>query len=163
MSYTMKSTFFDKIKRFSFVGIATIFPLSITGYLIYFLFHLTDSIMGIHVNGFLTDAFGFNIPRLGLLLVIAIIVATGYVSTHWMGDRFLPLIDRKLFNLPVVKKNLSFCRAVVGFSVYGKKILEQVVLVQYPETVSSSLEFVTSQNLATFDETQESNNRSSQT
>lgn len=154
-SQTHKPTsLWEAIRRSFLTGIATVFPIFITIYVVAFAIDYLDGLLGGPINAFLRQRFGFAIPGLGLFVAVAAIVAAGFLSRHWIGKVLFPWIDRWLQRLPIFASIYPSAKQLSDFLLGRNKTMEfkQVVLVQYPEKGSYSLGFVTNRGMTEFDQ-----------
>lgn len=116
------------IRRWFFAGLLVWIPLGATLLVIRFLFNLLDASL-LLVPGSLRP----DIPGLGVLLSIVLVLGTGAVAANFIGGRVVLWVERQLNHIPLVR------------SVYGgvKKLAEtlfsktssafrKVVLIEYP-------------------------------
>ena len=128
------------LRRYFVTGLATLFPVAVTTYLLVVIFKFSD--------GFLGKRLGLQIPGLGLLITIAFIFATGVFSVHFFGRVVFRTLEDLLVRLPVVSKILPAVKQLAGF-LFGdgesKKQIRRVVLVQYPREGVYTMAFVTNE------------------
>jgi len=116
------------IRRWFFAGLLVWIPLGATLLVIRFLFNLLDASL-LLVPGSLRP----DIPGLGVLLSIVLVLGTGAVAANFIGGRVVSWVERQLNHIPLVR------------SIYGgvKKLAEtlfsksssafrKVVLIEYP-------------------------------
>ncbi|MDP2831266.1 MAG: DUF502 domain-containing protein, partial [Candidatus Omnitrophota bacterium] len=132
--------------RYFITGLLTILPIFLTSYLIFIIFRLIDSIVGGIINSYLKAAFGFSIPGLGFILAILIILVTGFVVSHLLSKRALPLIERWFLKLPGIRQLYPPVKQIVGFIFSkDKAVFKKVVLVEYPSKGIWSVGFMTNE------------------
>ncbi|MDD5584184.1 MAG: DUF502 domain-containing protein [Candidatus Omnitrophica bacterium] len=121
----------NKLKRYFIAGLLTILPIFLTLYLLFIIFRLIDNIIGRIINSYLKAEFGFSIPGLGFIVAILIILVTGFVVSHLLSKRTLPLIERWFLKLPVVRQIYTPIKQIIGF-IFSKdnKVFKKVVLVE---------------------------------
>ncbi len=128
------------LRRYFVTGLATLFPLSITIWLLVKIFEFADGLLGQYL--------AIQIPGLGLLMTILVILAVGVLSTHFVGRLVFPTVETWFSRLPVVNKIYPAVKQLAKFLFAGKgdqKAFRKVVLVQYPRPGSYSLAFVTNE------------------
>lgn len=127
-------------RRYFVTGLATLFPLTVTCYLLVLIFRFTDGLLGrfLHVRA----------PGLGLLVTLAIILAVGVVSLHFFGRVVFATFEAWFGRLPIVKRIYPAVKQLTQFifSEGGRQsAFRQVVLVQYPRPGVYSIAFVTNE------------------
>ncbi|MBD3426426.1 MAG: DUF502 domain-containing protein [Candidatus Omnitrophica bacterium] len=147
-----KSTFGTRLRRYLISGIATVLPLFITFYIIGFLFHLANRFMGRYINDFLVANYGFSIPGLGLLLLVAVTVFIGAFVSNFVGRKLFSLAERFFYKTPVVANIYPSAKKLSDFlfKEEEKKKFRKVVLVEYPAPGSYSIGFLTNKGIDEF-------------
>jgi len=136
----------NKLKRYFIAGLLTILPIFLTLYLLFIIFKLIDNIFGRIINSYLKAAFGFSIPGLGFIMAILIILVTGFVVSHLLSKRALPLIERWFLKLPGIRHIYPSIKQIVGFIFSkDKTVFKKVVLVEYPSKGIWSVGFMTNE------------------
>ncbi|MFA6350485.1 MAG: DUF502 domain-containing protein [Candidatus Omnitrophota bacterium] len=136
----------NKLKRYFITGLLTILPIFLTLAILFIIFRLIDNVIGKIINSYLKTAFGFSIPGLGFILVILIILVTGFVVSHLVSKRTLPLIERVLLKFPGIRQIYPSVKQVVGFIFSkDKDVFKKVVLVEYPSKGIWSVGFMTNE------------------
>lgn len=128
------------LRRYFVTGLATLFPVAVTLYLIYWIFNAAD--------GTLRRALGFEIPGLGLVVTLLIIVLVGVFSVHLFGRVAFQAIETALNRLPVVKSIFPAVKQLTQFLFKEEgepSAFRRVVLVQYPRPGAYSIAFVTNE------------------
>ncbi|HEX4986274.1 MAG TPA: DUF502 domain-containing protein [Burkholderiales bacterium] len=89
---------------------------------------------------------GFNIPGLGVLLTLAIVLLTGMLAANMIGQRLVHLWESLLGRIPIVKSLYSSVKQVSDtlFSSSGQAF-RKALLVQYPRQGSWTIAFLTGQ------------------
>jgi uncharacterized membrane protein len=107
---------------------------------------LIDNIIGRIINSYLKAAFGFSIPGLGFIMAVLIILVTGFVVSHLLNKRALPLIERWFLKLPGIRQIYPSIKQIVGFIFSkDKAVFRKVVLVEYPSKGIWSVGFMTNE------------------
>ena len=138
-----------KFKKYFFLGIAVILPVFITLYALILVFHFTDSLIGKSINAFLLNNLGFSIPLLGFFLVIFIILAIGFICSHFIGRELFLLLEKVFQKIPLVSNIYPPAKQLSNFlfSQEEKEKFKKIVLVEYPGPGSYAIGFVTNENL----------------
>ncbi len=136
----------NKLKRYFITGLLTILPIFLTLYLFFIIFRLIDNIIGGIINSYLKAEFGFSIPGLGFIMAILIILLTGFVVSHLLSKKALPLIERWFLKLPGVRQVYPPIKQIIGFIFSkDKAVFKKVVLVEYPSKGIWSVGFMTNE------------------
>ncbi len=88
------------IRKYFLTGILVLVPLAVTLYIMFFLFQLTDGILGVAV----AKSIGYRIPGLGLVFTALICVAVGLVAQNYFGKK---VIDAQGNNFPLLIKYID--------------------------------------------------------
>ena len=133
-----------QIVKYFLQGLLYMAPLSLTIYTIYIIFQWGDSIL----NSYIVKFLGFDIPGLGLIIVLLFITLIGYVGTTILFNPIITSLDKLVSQAPLVKIIYSsikdFMSAFVG---KDKKFTEPVLVKIYNGTNLEKLGFVTQRDL----------------
>jgi uncharacterized membrane protein len=114
-----KGNIFKSIIRYFVQGVLVLAPISITAWLLYYLFDKVDGILRPYVN----------IPGLGFAIIIVFVLLVGWVSSTILVTSILNLFDHWLERTPGVKfiysSTKDFFRAFAG----DKKKFDKAVLI----------------------------------
>jgi len=122
--------------------LATLFPIAVTLWLVVVIFRTADRFLGRWL--------GFQIPGLGLVVTIGLIIAVGVFSVHFFGRAIFLTLEAWLSRLPLVKKIYPPVKQLAQFlfnEESRRAALRRVVLVQYPRPGVYSLAFVTNETV----------------
>jgi len=133
------------IKRYFLTGIAALFPLFITAYVIALLFRAANRFDGNYINHFLALRYGFTVPGAGLALLVCVIFLTGFISSNYIGRKVGPLMEKVFLRIPLVAYIYPPARQLSDFLFGGDKkmMVQKVVMVEYPAPGSYSIGFMT--------------------
>jgi uncharacterized membrane protein len=132
--------FGQALRRYFVTGLATLFPVAMTTWLLVGIFNFADRLLG--------NALGFQIPGLGLVVTVLAILAVGVLSIHFFGRVAFRALEVGFSRLPLVKKIYPTVKQLAQFlfSEEGRQTaFRRVVLVQYPRPGAYSLAFVTNE------------------
>ena len=131
------------VRRYFIAGLATLFPVAVTAWIVKAIFKFSDQLLGQYLP--------FNIPGLGLLLTLIIIMLIGVLSVHVVGRVFFHTLDAWLVRVPLVKKIYPAAKQLAQFIFSdggkGKAAFRLVVLVEWPRLGSFSIGFVTNDTM----------------
>ena len=126
------------LRRYFVAGLATLFPATVTVYLLVSIFQFTDGLIGRHL--------AVHIPGLGLLLTVLILLLVGFLATHFLGRVVFPTVELWFARLPLVRQIYPAIKQLTQF-LFGAEgrppSFQRVVLVEYPRSGLYSLAFVT--------------------
>jgi uncharacterized membrane protein len=103
------------------------------------------AIIAVFPSQFAADLQHFReLPGVGILIVIAVILATGIVAANFAGQWWIRLWDQIIARIPIVKSIYSSVKQVSGtlFSSKGNAF-RKAVLIPYPRNGSWTIAFVT--------------------
>ena len=133
-----------KLARYFLQGLLLISPLAITIYAIVAAFKFIDGLL-IH---YLTEALGFRIPGLGLILILVSITVIGILGSSILFKPFIHSIDKIVSKAPLVKiiytSIKDFMSAFVG---KDKKFTEPVLVMLSKDSHLERIGFVTQHDL----------------
>jgi uncharacterized membrane protein len=114
-----KGNFLRSVIRYFVQGVLVLAPISITAWLLYYLFEKVDGILRPYVN----------IPGLGFVIIIVFVLLVGWISSTIVVTSILNLFDHWLERTPGVKfiysSTKDFFRAFAG----DKKKFDKAVLI----------------------------------
>ena len=130
------------LRRYLLAGLATLFPATVTLYLLWAIFRLSDGLLGKYLT--------VHIPGLGLLLTLVILLLVGFLSTRFFGRVVFPTLETWFSRLPVIRSIYPAVKQLTEF-LFGAKGrppgFQKVVLVEYPRPGLYSLAFVTHEEM----------------
>jgi len=92
-----------RIRQYFFAGVAAIFPVMVTIYVVLFIFRHADNILGKFINAYLIKSYGYKIPGLGIILGLILTILIGMVANHFIGKRLIPFLERYFLKLPFIR------------------------------------------------------------
>ena len=129
------------IRRYFVTGLATLFPVVVTLWLVHAIFQIAD--------GFLGRQLGVQIPGLGLVLTVVVILAVGVISIHFFGRVVFQAVELAFVRVPVIRHIYPAVKQLAQFlfnEETRRATFRRVVLVQYPRPGAYSLAFVTNES-----------------
>ncbi|MFC2091684.1 DUF502 domain-containing protein [Elusimicrobiota bacterium] len=142
------------IKKYFFSGIATLFPLFITSYIITVIYQFTNRFVGNHINAFILQNYNITIPGLGFVITILVIIILGFLSSIFVGKKLLPLFENLFSRIPFVTSIYPPAKQLSNylFKRVNKDELKKVVLVSSLFRDSYSIGFITHEGLSNFNQ-----------
>jgi uncharacterized membrane protein len=140
--------------RLAFVtGIARVFPVFLTVYVVFLVFAFVNNIAGSYCNALLRRYAGFEIPFLGLILAVLVVLGAGAVSRNWAGRTLFHFVEQLLKRTPVVTSIYPSAKQLSDFLFgrNGARGFREVVIVEYPQPGAYALGFVTNEEIEVID------------
>ncbi|MDD5561734.1 MAG: DUF502 domain-containing protein [Candidatus Omnitrophica bacterium] len=136
----------NRLRKYFITGLVVVVPVIFTVYVLVVLFRFTDNILGRFLNVYLRNTLGFNIPGLGALIFILLILLAGFLASRYIGKRIFPLMDRWFSSLPLIRNIYPTFKQVISFILAQKEFgFKKVVLAEYPSKGIWSLGFLTNE------------------
>ncbi len=133
------------LRRYFVAGLLVWIPLGITLWVLKLLVDAMDQSLLLLPENLRSDAlFGFHVPGLGIILTLAIVLATGALAANFVGRRVLNLGHTILGRIPIVRSIYGGVKQISDtlFSPEGKAF-RRAVLVRYPHAGSWTVALVT--------------------
>jgi uncharacterized membrane protein len=127
------------LRRHLIAGLIVIAPLGATIFVLYHIFIWLDGILG----SFLYAAIGRSIPGLGLLALLVLLLAVGWVAERAIGARVINTWNAWLERVPLARRVYSASNRIVR-AIFGgtRSFFREVVLVEYPSDGRWSIGFL---------------------
>jgi uncharacterized membrane protein len=127
--------------RATFVtGLVVTVPIVATFLALRFLFYSLDGLLGPTV----ARLTGREVPGLGLLATLALVMAAGLGARSFVGHRLVSLGERLIGQLPVAGSVYRASRDIVETATLSKRqVFREVVMIEYPRPGLYSYGFVT--------------------
>ena len=138
-----------RLRKYLVTGLLVWVPLGITIFLVRFLVNFMDQTLLLLPPQSRPEALlGFNIPGLGILLALIVLLGTGLFAANFFGRVLIDMWEKTLQKIPLVRSVYSaaksFAEVVLTDSTDSFK---QVLLIEYPRKGLYSLCFQTSTDL----------------
>ncbi len=133
------------LRRYFVAGLLVWIPLGITLWVLKLLVDLMDQSLLLLPEQFRTEAlFGFHVPGLGIVLTVAIVLATGALAANIFGRQLLTFGHNVLVRVPIVRSIYGGVKQISDtlFSPEGKAF-RRTVLVRYPHAGTWTVALVT--------------------
>lgn len=129
------------IKNYLITGLLVWLPISLTIWIIKILLESLDKIIPNQVTQML---FGVNIPGIGLIFVIMILLITGIIARNVFGRSLLLLSNKIILKIPVVKSLYKGIRQV-SYTLLSSNgtAFRKALLVQFPHQNAWTIGFIT--------------------
>jgi len=133
------------VKKYLITGLLIWIPLAITFMVLAWIVNTLDQIILWLPEGVQPKVmFGFNIPGVGLVLSVLIVLSTGLVAANVLGQKLVQVWEAVLARIPVVKSIYYSVKQVSDtlFSSNGQAF-RKALLVQYPRQGAWTIAFLT--------------------
>ena len=133
------------LRRYFVAGLLVWIPLGITLWVLTLLVDMMDQSLLLLPERYRSEAlFGFHVPGLGIILTVAIVLATGALAANLFGRKILALGDAVLSRIPIVRSIYGGVKQISDtlFSPEGKAF-RRAVLVRYPHQGAWTVALVT--------------------
>jgi uncharacterized membrane protein len=135
-----------KILRKFLAGLATILPVLITAYLLYWLAKSAEKSLGSLIRLVLPE--GWYWPGMGIGAGIILIFFIGLLMQAWGVRSLVAWVERIVLRIPLIKTVYGAVRDLIGFITQGKDSgLRQVVAVSIGDEKIQLIGFVTREDL----------------
>ncbi len=135
-----KSTW-SLIRRYLLTGIVVIAPVGVTAYVLWWIFTRLDRILGR-----VFQVIGLRIPGLGLMVLIALVIAVGWAAQQAIGRELITLGKAWLKKFPLTRTIYSAASQIVEQIVgEDRRFFKSCVLVEYPRPGCWAIGFLTSE------------------
>ena len=128
-------------RRYFVAGLATLFPVAVTLWLVVWIFQFADSFLGRQLR--------IKVPGLGLIVTVLVILVVGVFSVHFFGRVVFQAVEAAFHRLPVFRKIFPAVKQLAQFLFSEEtraSAFRKVVLVQYPRPGAYSIAFVTNES-----------------
>ncbi|MDD5675551.1 MAG: DUF502 domain-containing protein [Chitinivibrionales bacterium] len=137
---------FKHIRKNILAGIFVIIPFVFSAWIVVKLFLWTDSwVYTVPPHAIAKHM----VPGLGLLTFLAVTYAIGWTATFYFGRKIIGLINALMAHIPFFNKIYMAIRQILdAITNPNKKVLDKVVLVEFPKEGSYALGFITCEKCA---------------
>jgi len=134
-----------RFRRLLLTGLLILVPTAVTFWVLVRLFEVMDGIFAPVITQLADRYFpGLEIPGLGLMLTLLVILALGWLSTNIVGRRLIHWGERLIDKIPVASSIYAATKGLLqAFSPDQKEAFKRVVLIEYPKESCFALAFVT--------------------
>lgn len=134
------------MKKYLLTGLLVWVPLGITVWVLNLIIGMLDQSLLLLPESWRPEAiFGFNIPGVGVILTVLVVLLTGLIVKNVFGQRLLLLWEGVLRHIPFVSAIYNSVKQVSDTLLSGKgNAFGKVLLVRYPHADAWSLAFQTS-------------------
>ena len=135
------------LRRYFLTGLVVLAPTAITGYVVWWSFTKIDNLIEPLQRRYPI----IDIPGLGFVIVLMLIVITGLLASNLIGRRVISTGESVLHRLPFVRRIYSAVKEVSTVLLAEKNnAFQRVVLIRYPHRDAYALAFVTKEGIDYF-------------
>jgi len=136
------------IKNYFLTGLLVILPIFITVYVIWFLIRVMDVVLKYIPAKYLPENYlPFQIPGLGLILVIILIFAVGLLTRNLAGRRVVHFWENMVDRIPLVRIIYSGVKQLLeAFFMQKNEAFKRVALLEYPRRGTYVIGFITGES-----------------
>ena len=140
--------FFLRLRTWFVTGLLVITPVGLTVLILRAIFIRLDAILGEAVRSLL----GREIPGLGIVALITVILATGIAARSLIGGWLIRVGQRAVARIPLVSRLYLALQQILEVLIGGEaRVFREVVVVEYPRVGLWSLGFVTAETPSEID------------
>ena len=133
-------TFGKTLKHYLLTGLFILGPVSLAILLLFWFIAAIDATIARPLEGLVNK----DIPGLGMILAITLLIVTGFLASNIMGQHILEWIEELLLKIPVFNWFYKMIKQITDtFSPNSRMRFKSVVLVEYPMPGVYSVGFVT--------------------
>lgn len=137
------------LRRYFLTGLVVLAPTVITAYLVVWGFTTIDNL----IEPFQKRYPIIDIPGLGFVIVLLLILITGILASNLIGRRVISLGENVMNRLPLIRRVYSAIKEVSSVLLTEKNTaFQRVVLIRYPHRDSYALAFVTKEGIDYFNQ-----------
>ena len=134
-----------KLVNYFLQGLLFISPLALTAYILLLSFEFTDGLL----RETLVQLLGHDIPGLGLLIIVLLLIVVGYFGQTFIARPIKRLIRKSIENIPVLNEIYSSLNDLFSAFVGEEKKFSRPVLVLInPDAKLEKLGFLTEHDLS---------------
>jgi uncharacterized membrane protein len=134
---------FRFLAKYFATGLMAILPFALVIWILYIIFQVFDGLLGPYVD----HVFGFKIPGLGFVLVVAIVTLFGALTHLYVSHQLIAWVEWVFTRIPYVKSMYSMFKELVQNVMGKQRGFQRVVLVWWPDQRAQIIGFVTSETL----------------
>ncbi|HSC47223.1 MAG TPA: DUF502 domain-containing protein [Gammaproteobacteria bacterium] len=150
----IRHPFVSRLRRYLFTGLLIWIPLGVTLFIFQLFIGYMDRLVTLFPRAWQPiELVGFDIPGLGVILALLILLLTGFLASNYLGRLLLGLGNEVLEHIPLVRSVYSAAKQISDTMFANKgKSFRKVVMIRYPQKDTWSLAFQTGETLGELDE-----------
>lgn len=138
-----------RLRRYLLTGLLIWIPVGVTIFIFQLFIGFMDQLIYLFPRAWQPlQLVGFNIPGIGVVLALVILLLTGFLASNYLGRWLLGLGSELLEHIPLVRSVYSAAKQISDTMFTNKgKSFRKVVMIRYPQKDTWSLAFQTSDTL----------------
>jgi len=138
-----------RLRTYLVTGLLVWVPLGITVFLVKFMVDFMDrTLLLLPLNYRPETVLGFNIPGLGIVLALTVLLVTGILAANFLGRKLVEVWESVLNRIPLVRSVYSAAKSFAEVVLTDNtESFKEVMLIEYPRKGLYSLCFQTSTQL----------------
>lgn len=135
----------SRLKRWFLTGIILLVPVLVTFYLLAAVVRTMDGIIHLIPPAYQPiQLIGFDIPGLGLIMTLLLVLLTGMIGASFIGRQLVRFGEALLGKIPLVRAVYGSLKHVLETILHNNKdTFRRVVMIEYPRKGLYALAFVT--------------------
>jgi uncharacterized membrane protein len=131
---------FEHLKKYAIRGLITLIPATITYFVIRFVYFALDKRM----MSMLENKLGFNIPGMGIVILIALLYLTGLLVSNVVGRSSVNILERIFQKLPLIRTTYRVGQQLSSALMLPQnQLFKRAVLINYLKPGIWTIGFVT--------------------
>ncbi len=133
------------LRSYLLTGLIVWLPILVTIIVLRFIIDLLDKTLALIPHSYQPEQlFGFNMPGLGVLLSLILLLITGVIATNLLGQRLVIWSESVLDRIPLVRTIYNGSKQVIqALFATNSQAFRKVVLIEYPRKGIWSIAFQT--------------------
>ena len=146
-----------RIRNIFITGLLITLPIALTYFILQFLFKNLDTLSPVFTKVLIDMGApipeGYQIPALGLVITLLIVLAVGWFTTNFFGKQMINLGESIVEKIPFVRKIYKGSKQVVQSIAHAEtSAFRKVVLLEFPRRGMLAIGFVTGSALGEIQE-----------
>jgi uncharacterized membrane protein len=131
-----------QLRNIFFTGLLVLTPIVVTAYVFYQLFIRIDGLLG----GKIIELTGYQIPGMGFVAVLLLILFAGVLARNLIGKRLIQLGEAIVNRIPLINRIYSAVQQLSQAFFSGKRaVFQKAVLIEFPKDGTYCIGFQTSE------------------
>lgn len=135
-----------RTKKYFFSGLAVFLPFILTINVCVWFLGFSESIFGKYLRPFLLNNYDFYIWGLGIVVLVVLILFSGFLVTNYFGRAIHRAIENLMMRIPVMQSIYPAFKEIAKFVFKeddGATLPQQVVVVEWPRAGQYTIGFLT--------------------
>ncbi|MBF0593401.1 MAG: DUF502 domain-containing protein [Candidatus Omnitrophica bacterium] len=136
----------NRLKKYFFSGLAVFLPFILTINVCVWFLNFSESIFGKYLRPFLLENYDFYIWGLGIVVLVVLILLSGFLITNYFGRNIHRAVENIMMNVPLMGSIYPAFKEIAKFIFKednGVNMPQQVVLIEWPRLGIYTIGFLT--------------------